>query len=409
MAPATSQPPAARRILLLEPDGLSRQRLVDALRLSGPFRVSVACTVAEACAILTQQPQDLALVTAELDERPICALRVVQPDLPVVLLVEEADLDQHRLPADAVQALLLRSHLTADLPPMLASVLAESVPQLVKPNGRERAMAHNIFSVDKAALQEFLAQVEWDEEIQLALISHQAVTLADWGGLAGEAINTLALAVDAGWLATADGREWSQLQFLDLPSPADAAGGPATLVIYTRSLSAELMPDYLLTLGAAASADAGSLRRQAGTVSQAVVDLICGEAMQQAKSATTAVAGAAGRLEPETSKNYAIIWQTAQPLASDRHAWVRQTIEHLAQANGCLLRHLLIRPDVVHLVVDCPPGRNAAWAAHLFKQGTQSAEPAGAVRWTKGHYATEAATPLSEAELNLFLEQSRAR
>jgi REP element-mobilizing transposase RayT len=89
---------------------------------------------------------------------------------------------------------------------------------------------------------------------------------------------------------------------------------------------------------------------------------------------------------------------------------LRRALERLAAANACVLTHTLVRPELVHLVVTCPPGRDSAWAAYLFKNGSeqviQQQFGVAATLWDKGFYAVESADPLATAELNIFLEHN---
>ena len=63
----------------------------------------------------------------------------------------------------------------------------------------------------------------------------------------------------------------------------------------------------------------------------------------------------------------------------------------------------------MQLVVDCPPGRNSAWAAYQFKisleQEIQKQYNIGAALWMKGYYATQTNTALDQTELDIFLQR----
>jgi hypothetical protein len=97
-------------------------------------------------------------------------------------------------------------------------------------------------------------------------------------------------------------------------------------------------------------------------------------------------------------------------LPSHLHIPLRRAISRLAVANACVLTHVQVQVDLVQLVVTVPPGREASWAAYLFKNGSeqtihQEFELRGSL-WETGFYAIESTEPLSEAELNLFLDSS---
>jgi REP element-mobilizing transposase RayT len=91
---------------------------------------------------------------------------------------------------------------------------------------------------------------------------------------------------------------------------------------------------------------------------------------------------------------------------------LRRALERIAKANACLLPHFDVTNQYVHLVVNCPPGRNSTWAAHLFKNGSErELQTQFQVRtsfWSPGHYAITSADPLSPAELDLFMQHPLA-
>jgi REP element-mobilizing transposase RayT len=88
---------------------------------------------------------------------------------------------------------------------------------------------------------------------------------------------------------------------------------------------------------------------------------------------------------------------------------VRQSIRQVAQENDCVISHLTVENDVIQLVVACPPGRDGAWAAELFKDETEAAICAQygvpASLWQAGYFAKASQNPYTGAELNIFAKQ----
>ncbi|MBK9053554.1 MAG: transposase [Chloroflexi bacterium] len=109
-----------------------------------------------------------------------------------------------------------------------------------------------------------------------------------------------------------------------------------------------------------------------------------------------------------TNHAYAILWRAREPLPDFLHIPLRRALERIAKANACMLTHFDVTEQYVHLVVNCPPGRNGTWAAHLFKNGSerelQTQFQVRTTFWTTGHYATESPDPLPHAELDLFMQ-----
>ena len=70
------------------------------------------------------------------------------------------------------------------------------------------------------------------------------------------------------------------------------------------------------------------------------------------------------------------------------------------------MTYIAVQTELIHLVVLCPPDRDSAWAAYLFKNGSEATiqQEFGVqdILWETGHYATESSEPLSEAELRII-------
>jgi hypothetical protein len=113
-------------------------------------------------------------------------------------------------------------------------------------------------------------------------------------------------------------------------------------------------------------------------------------------------------VEAADSSSFVLAWRSMNRLPTMMQEPLRQSLEGLAKNNACVLSHLDIRPEVVHLVVTCPPGRSSRWAAYLFKEGSekemQQQFELDTDVWARGYYGAESAGPLTDVELNLFLE-----
>jgi hypothetical protein len=122
-----------------------------------------------------------------------------------------------------------------------------------------------------------------------------------------------------------------------------------------------------------------------------------------AKSTTSPLSG---------GKTYAAIWRSAAPLPEPILLRLEDIFQEIGRENGCAIKHLLLRPDISHLVVACPPGRNSVWLVHLLKRESESRIAAefetDTGLWAKGYYASESSVLLSESEMQLFLEKERA-
>jgi REP element-mobilizing transposase RayT len=248
-------------------------------------------------------------------------------------------------------------------------------------------------ALDTAVLVSTLHQADLGHFVKTAVFAREHKLLAYWGDLNERECATVALHVGKGWQ---DVTYTERLQFLHLPARA------GDLLLYSYQLPSH----FLLTLAALPETPVSELRRRAALLAALLADVVAGQSTpaRQAFSFATKGENVHGRM------TYAIVWRPLEPLADALTPPLRQALLRLAGANGCVLSHIHIQPDLVHILVTCPPGRDANWVAGLFKSGSEQTiqQEYGVVvsLWEAGFYATEAARPLSEAELNLFLEHS---
>jgi CheY-like chemotaxis protein len=393
-----------------------QRRLVADLKAAGPYTVTVVRTGHEACQILSRQPHDLALIPLGGSPDLIDKLRAVQPDLPLVLLADETDLAVGETVPETAQALLFRSCLETDLSVALQEALSVA-PSPENDHGRDLELA-SLPALETSAVNQLLLEVDWPESIKAALLLENEQPIAGWGNMDSQTAQLILERLNGGKTLLERGASLLQVQFIELP----AEERMAPFVLWIQPVGRQDAARLLLALVALPRTTVAELNNQAGVVARRLSDLITG-------SATAVPAAAAPRPAPETtavavaagSKTFAVVWRASLPLSDSVQDAIGSQLDRLAEAHGCLLRHSLVRSDLVHLVVTCPPGRNAAWAVHLFKHGLlpvfdgqeaalQAGVAPGAVpAWARGYYAIDAREPLSEAELNLFLEQDRSR
>lgn len=390
-----------KRILIVEPDEGFATRLFQALVDVGDFSVSSTPTMREACLVIAQEPHDLAFIPVEEGTSLVRSLRSLQRDLRLVAVVPTPDFELPTAFRPVVQGTLARTRVGSDvrdvverafgarqLPPDTADAKAPSDPPPDSKDGE----------VGELTLLELLQSVPLEEEILTALLSQKATVLAHGGTLDDEQASAIARRLAKTWEAA----HTAQIQFIRLPSRA------SELLLYTRPVG----DDHLLTLAARPNALVGKLRRQANSIAAKVVPLVNGGpagAPKRPAPVARSRSGRQGDREMPEQRSYAIVWRPREPLSEMLHIPLRRALERIAETNACVLTHLDVDEDLVHVVAACPPGRSSAWVAHVFKQGAeaeiQKQFGMAASLWEKGYYATESADPLEQRELNLFLKR----
>jgi len=372
-------------ILIVEPDHEFAKRLEKGLKKLGPYSVAIAADELEASLLLTRQKRDLAFIPiTETDHDSVQALRSIQPDLPLVLLLPTVDFVVPDAYAGKVQASLLKSHLDADLPTVMKK--AASQPLIIESDDLLRTIKSPM--LETTALLAALQTANLGKLIQTVIFAQKTDLLAHWGELNITQAATVALLAGNKWQAAPAS---VVLRFVHLAARA------GDLLLYTRAVA----NDYLLTLVAMPEAPLHTLRQETEKLTETLIQILQGKSIAEASASLPTD-------QPNGNQNsYAIVWRPIRPIPKSLHIPLRRAMERLAAANACILSYANVYEKLVHLVVACPPGQDSARAVYLFKNGSediiQREYGIAASLWDTGHYAIESTQPLSEAELNIFL------
>lgn len=362
-----------RRVLIIDADKQFATDLWVALRKLGDFKVTIARTLNEACLALIQETQDLAFLPLDHDDRPIRSLLVLQSDLHIVLTTSTIATSPSESISGKTDGILPKDRLDTALPGILAIVFDQLKSAVDTPS------AH-------AAIHTGIL----GPRVQAALLLQGKKLVTYWGKLSKAEANLISETVNEGWT---EAEKNTQVQFLRLPEQGHV------LLLYTRVISPKHPINrekrYLFTLVAAPEVSLSWLRTRADKLVENLSSIMY-TAATPAKPTTIA-----------NTPTYAIVWSTEQPITATQISPVRHTLERIAIANACALTHIDVQPQLVHIVVTCPPGRSSGWAVHTLKSGSDEAirQEFKQTRpvWHVGHYARESTEPLTPAELNIFL------
>ncbi|NLF65932.1 MAG: hypothetical protein GX579_15165 [Chloroflexi bacterium] len=369
-----------KRILLVEPDEGRAARLFEILLSSGEYVISAASTVLEATLLLGRQRQDLVLLPVELLHEALPALRDRQPDLAVVALAPPGVLAAPELAGDQVQGILPRGAAEAALPGILGEIL-----------GREgTAPAAPPVEDDAEQLAATLQGATLHAKVIGALVSCGGELRAHTGRLEPSQVQDVAAHVANTWMPG----HTAAIQFLRLPTRS------GDLLLYTRPLGSA----HLLTLAARPETALGELRRQADALYTALVPHVAAD-----DARAPVPAGRHWSLE-EPPTSYAVVWRAHHSLPLPLQITVRRVLERLASERGFELSHVVVRAELVHFLVHCPPDCRVDEIVRQLKEGVAAdlrAQSGFTSRlWEKGFYAVPAAEPLGEHELAPFLQQA---
>ncbi|MFZ0546060.1 MAG: transposase [Candidatus Promineifilaceae bacterium] len=380
-----------RRVLVLEKDQDTAERLTSALKQNGDLTVSTVPTMRQACILVAQQPQDLAFIPMEEADQLIHSLRAIQSDLKMILTTADPQAQFAPQDKESFQGMVHTGALETELPPLLnesddsseqmpATLITEPVWRPGLARFQDACQEAGLFADNSPAQMAVLASAE-----QLI-------------GFSGRGNETQAQAVvelvKQSWQK---GQFTAQLQYLQLPDYYDAR------LIYSRAISGTV-----LSLVAEPDTSVTDLRRLADQLAQRLSGPreVSNESTTSRFNALTKSNGIAHE-EKTPSATFAIAWRPVKPLPILLQNVVQDCVSTLADENGCQVHHLSVMPTMVHLVIECPLGKTAAWAVFFLKSGInneiQQQFGVQSSIWRKGFYATESEQPLNEAELNLLL------
>lgn len=376
-----------KRFLIVEPDRVASDRLVEALTELYGGEVTVARKTKLACQRLSQAPRDLAIIPMLKSDKLVRILRLVQPDLKLVVMVRRKDESIPESYAHLVQGVLPRSYQKPDLARVIDDALGQPSPveeDTVEPDDGTGPL------LDTASVIGILQQARMGRLIQAAVFSAGTRLLAHWGALEGAQAATVAMVAASEW---GDSTHTVRVQFINLPARA------GDMLLHTRRVDNV----HFLTLVSRPETPLSELRMESDSLLGSLLEMFAHK-----KMAETSMLDEDEDEKAET-ESYAIAWRPVEPLSPALHIPLRRSLARLAATNDCTLIQIEVRPELIHLVVACPPDRDSTWAAYLFKNGSEATiqQEFGLKDslWEAGYHAIESKDPLSEAELNLFLER----
>jgi len=378
------------KIIIIEPDTEFATRLAAALE-KGQYQATIVRNVRDACLILVQQHQDLAFVPAQSDDGLFRALLILQPDLPLVGIVPAQHTPLPQAQRSRLKTLLSKTRFDVELPLVLEAILQKPVsPMFLEP---DQGPTQVVSVVDMGRVVALLQQASKQAGLSVLFTQNRSV-LAFAGEVSNEQANLIAARCQQTWLGEL---LTAQMQFYRLP------GRVGELLLYSRPIGA----NNALILVASPTTPLSMLRTQAERLQPQLLELT---GMEITVAAAAPAPLPALPVPARSSYAYAILWRAREPLPDFLHIPLRRALERIAKANACMVTHFDVTEQYVHLVVNCPPGRNGTWAAHLFKNGSerelQTQFQVRTTFWTTGHYATESPDPLPPAELDLFMQNT---
>lgn len=380
-----------KHVLILDTDEAFARQLVAELAQIDTYSTIIAPKLDAARRVMARKYQDVAFISVALaDQDAITLLRTLQPDLRLILTVPTSQYRISDTLANRMQGILIKPLMQMDLRPVLNVALKQ--PVWVRGIGTSNGVPARRKELDTAVLISILQRANLGQLVQSAVFSQGAGLLAYWGDLTEEEAHRVVQQV----ASHEEEHGPVQIQFAPVPPKSEE------MLLYTRVVT----EDYLLTLTAVPETPLRELRLRAEKLCDTLLEALHGRVTVEDENISIDT-GLLGK-----RRSFAIVWRPLRPLPQSLLIPLRRVFERLSATNACVMTHNDVQPELVHLVVLCPPGRDSLWAAYLYKNGSeaiiQQEYGIHATLWEAGYYATESAEPLPAAELNLFLETDKS-
>lgn len=405
-----------KRVLIVGSDEDQSQKLSEAIEAGGPFSVSRAATVREACLLIAQQLFDLALIPGKDVAAARQALHALQPELDLAVIMPGEPVDVPELEAED-----LRGYIFVAAPEEgLRNILGDAFEAHVSPETDAHLEAKHeptpsaddtqlsaatgtdeetLVSAPAAApesgaamadrLRRALQEVVANERIEGGVVMSSGDITMSAGALTDEQVNAIAQRVKLTWR----GATTALLQFIRPPDRT------SDLLLFTRPIDGR----QLLTLAAKPDFDVGELRRLADGLAREPVK---GTQRRPEGDEAPASVGRQRSVNAPEQHSFALLLRPRRPMPAVMRAAVSTALYDVAEEARLNLHFQQVDAELVHLVTTCPKEQGSGWLARLYKEGVeeriQDQFGIPAHMWRRGFYATESELPLSEAELRIF-------
>lgn len=379
-----------QRVLVLENDKRTAERLKVALQQSGDVLVAIVRTMREAFLLVSQLPQDLAFISLDDAEDLLHALRALQPGLRMILTTADSGRQMPMEYQKSFQGLLHTAELERELPMILNDNSAvEEVVQTSRKN--DNPASPGLIRLHKACEEVGINTA--DSPVKLVVLSHGPRVVGCCGRNSETDAQAVADMMNENW----PGRQvTAHLQYLYLADEKNVYW------VYSRAVAGAI-----LSLVAEPDTMVGDMRKVANRLARLLSD----EGEETAEAApeyfTTVGRVNGSRVKSSLPSTFAVAWRPIKPLPTALEKIVQSCIVKLAEENNCRLHHLLVTPELVHIVISCPAGKTAAWVVFLMKSGindkVQEQFGIHSTIWHKGFYAVESDKPLNKAELMMVM------
>lgn len=387
-------------ILLLETKSAAAQQLGDQLESFSRHKIFRVQTMREACAVVTEQTIDLALLPVTRNDSLVYSLRMLQPDIPIVLVAETGEQIVPERQMRAVNGVVDQAALVTaintnpnllDRPEELAALFRPPPDKII---GAQIGKTQGHIQPDR--FPDVARALLKQPTIQFVMF-HQGQELIGYHTSDNQEKLTAAASLVKKERQPEDDRlPATQIQFVNPEETSAYSPFPDdTLLLYSRPIGG-----FMMTIGAEARTPVTLLRK---LVKQIQSEFNGGHPFSRLSSGNKVLKPAI----EENGLSYVLVWKPQISLNSEYRLALQKILPAIALREGFVLQDVILNERFVHVLVSCPPQRTSAWLAQTLKHKSEMAlQDRIGYRlpvWAKGYYAKQSSSPLTAAELNRYL------
>ncbi len=373
------------KILVIETDQQIASRLHVSLQAVSRTQTKIVTSMREARLELTKQHYNLAFIPADTAAQNALGLKVVQPDLSVIVYHFGLDESPGDEDLDLFQAVMTLNDLEISLPEIVAQVRWNQSDLSLSKYGASQSK--ELLSQER--LSELCRIVKLEGSVQQIILSRGDEFVAHGWVQSNERAQEVLTTINDSWIG---GKRTAQVQYMYSSLSDDP------VVLYTQLVGRDL-----LTLVARRDTPIPELRAQATGLADEMLG-ISGQLNDIGEVAPTNLAWQSGRLGQYPS-SYAIILWTIDAIPTPIEDLISTSIKRVANENDFSVEYLDIQRDHVQIVVLCHVPRTSSWIVNIIKAGIeqdiQGQYGLAPSLWVTGYYVTETDEPLTGAKLDL--------
>ena len=382
---------AMKHVLLYMPHHTKLNRIRDKIEDNLKYSVHVVNNLREASTLMSWQQIDLALITVTRSDSIVYSLRLLQPNLPILLIAEIENqyvTERQRKWAwgvvtydkllDSFPKLDLFNYKKDEIEAIFLEPQLQTPPAEIKPVER-----HNLIQLMRVLQTRF----------QLSLV--MLIRTSDMIGVHHERNNQQLMEIAHTIRTRWDNRPRTELISAYEPKSENNLLAPSGKPIF---LITRPYQKYLLTIGCPRDKSLVQMRQ---ILRMIISYLNSGESFDFEEFE----AELEGMLIP--ADRFALVWKPLQQLSQIDKKTLTKILPQIGKLHGCLTDEIVIQDNYVQLVSTCPPHRSSTWLVHMYKKTSEEYMTKKLHRasplWAAGFHVRQSQEPFKEEEITLAL------